>query len=82
MIFHRGDAAKANDCKLTFLQKLADWFSEWKTQQLANTEKFTLSKQTVSAMITTFRCTATLIEDLLQEGCALFSRHDFTGAVV
>ena len=70
MNFHRGDAAKANDCKPTFLQKLADWFSEWKTQQPANTEKFTLSKQTTSALVTTLRCTATLIEDLLQEGYA------------
>ena len=31
MNFHRGDAAKANNCKPTFLRKLADWFSEWKT---------------------------------------------------
>ena len=28
MNFHRGDAAKANDCKPTFFRKLADWFSE------------------------------------------------------
>ena len=77
MNFHRGDAAKANDCKPTFLRKLADWFSEWKTQQPANTQKFTLSKQTTSALVTTLRCTATLIEDLLQEGYAMFSRHDF-----
>ena len=70
MNFHRGDVAKANDCKPTFLRKLADWFSKWKTQQPANTEKFTLSKQTTSALVTTLRCTATLIEDLLQEGCA------------
>ena len=49
MNFYRGDAAKANDCKPTILRKLADWFSEWKTQQPANTEKFTLSKQTTSA---------------------------------
>ena len=70
MNFHRGDAAKANDCKPTFLRKLADWFSEWKTQQPANTEKFTPSKQTTSALVTTLRCTATLIKDLLQEGYA------------
>ena len=70
MNFHRGDAAKANDCKPTFLRKLADWFSKWKTQQPAKTEKFTLSKQTTSALETTLRCTATLIEDLLQEGYA------------
>ena len=68
--FHRGDAAKADDCKPTFLRKLYDWFSEWKTQQPANTETFTLSKQTTSALATTLRCTATLIEYLLQEGYA------------
>ena len=68
--FHCGDAAKANNCIATFLRKLADWFSEWKSQQPTNTEKFTLSKQTTSALVTTLRCTATLIEDLLQECCA------------
>ena len=67
MSFLCGDAAKANDCKPTFLRKLADWFSEWKTQQPANTEKFTLSKQTTSAWVTNLRRTATLIEDLLQK---------------
>ena len=70
MNFHRGDAAEANDCKLTFLRKLADWFSERKTQQPANTKKFTLSKQTTSGYVTTLRWTATLIEDLFQEGYA------------
>ena len=68
MNFHCGDAAKANDYKPTFFRNLADWFSEWKTQQPANTEKFTLSKQTTSALIATLRCIATLVEDLLQEG--------------
>ena len=33
-------------------------------------EKFTPSKQTTSALVTTLKCTATLIADLLQEGCA------------
>ena len=49
---------------------MADWFSEWKTLQPAYTEKFILSKQTTSALVTTLRCTATLIEDLLEEGYA------------
>ena len=70
MNFYIGDAAKANDCKPTFLRKLADWLLDWKAQQPANTEKFTLSKQTASALVTTLRCTTTLIEDLLQEGYA------------
>ena len=70
MNFHRGDDAKANDCKSTLLRKLADLFSKWKTQQPANTQKFTLSKQTTSALATILRCTATLIEDLLPEGYA------------
>ena len=70
MNFHCDDAAKANDCKPRFLRKLADWFSEWKAQQPVNTEKFTISKHTTSALVTTLRCTTTLIEDLLQEGYA------------
>ena len=49
---------------------MADWFFEWKTLQPAYTEKFILSKQTTSALVTTLRCTATLIEDLLEEGYA------------
>ena len=77
MNFHRGDAAKANNCKPTFLRKLADWFSEWKTQQPANTEKFTLSKQTTSALVTTLRCTATLTEVCFKKAILMFSRHDF-----
>ena len=36
--------------------------------QLSNCGKFTLTKQTMSALIQTLTCTADLIEDLLQEG--------------
>ena len=68
MNFHIGDAAKLNDCKPVFLRKLADWFADWKVQQSSNTEKYTLSKQTTSALVTTLRCTASLIEDLLNDG--------------
>ena len=36
--------------------------------QLGNCGKFTLTKQTMSALIQTLKCTTDLIEDLLQEG--------------
>ena len=70
MNFYRGDDAKSNDRKPTFFRKLADWFSEWKTQQPPNTEKFTLSQQITSALVTTLRCTTTLIENLLPQSYA------------
>ena len=63
-----GNAAIKGDKKPSFLRKLADWFEEWHDTQLRNTRKFTLSAQTFSAMITTLRCTASLIEELLEEG--------------
>ena len=68
MNFHLGDAARLNDCKPEFFRKLAVWFSKWKLQQPSNSEKYTLSKQTTSALVITLRCTASLIEDLLEAG--------------
>ena len=35
--------------------------------QLSNCGQFSLTKQTMSALIQTLKCTADLIEDLLQE---------------
>ena len=63
-----GNAAIKGDKKPSFLRKLADWFEEWHGLQLPNTQRFTLSKQTFSAMITTLHCAAALIEELLEEG--------------
>lgn len=40
----------------------------WKHEAIPNSEKFTLSAQTNSAMIQTLRCQASLIEDLLFDG--------------
>lgn len=65
--FHVGDAIKVNDSKPEFFRHLAQWVSEWTLVQSSNSEKFTLSKQTSSALIVTLKCTASLIEDLLQE---------------
>ena len=66
--FHAGDAATPNDCKPAFLRQLATWFSEWKMHQSSNVEKYTLTRQTTSALVVTLRCTASLIEDLLNDG--------------
>ena len=68
MNFHLGDAARLNDCKPEFFRKLAVWFSKWKLQQPSNTEKYTLSKQTTSALVITLKFTASLIEYLLEAG--------------
>ena len=63
-----GHAAVAGDNKPAFLRHFSQWIEEWQCMQLSNCGKFTLTKQTMSALIQTLKCTADLIEDLLQEG--------------
>ena len=68
-----GNAAVKGDQKPQFLRKFADWIEEWEELQkfseakFSNSQKFTLSAQTSNALIVTLRCTASLIEDLLDE---------------
>ena len=63
-----GNAVVPGDNKTDFLRALADWFDGWQNLQLRCSEKFTLTKQTSSALITTLRATAALTDDLLAEG--------------
>ena len=63
-----GNAACPNDKKTRFLRQLANWLLHWKSEQCTKSEKFTLSKQTCDALVVTLRCTASLIEELLEEG--------------
>ena len=66
---HRlGNAAVPGDGKPAFLRKFANWIEEWSSQNISNSENFTLSAQTSAAMIRTLRCHASLIEDLLSDG--------------
>ena len=58
--------------KPLFLRNLAEWIEEWQLSQVSNSQKFTLSKQTSEALMTTLRCTASLIDDLIQEGYDYF----------
>ena len=58
--------------KPLFLRNLAEWIEEWQLSQVSNSQKFTLSKQTSEALTTTLRCTASLIDDLIQEGYDYF----------
>ena len=62
------NAVVLRDNKTDFLRKTADWFESWKNLQIPLSEKFTLTKQTCSALVTTLRATAALIDDLLIEG--------------
>ena len=41
-----------------------EWAQAWKTERTPNCEKFTLTAQTGSALVKTFLCLASLIEDL------------------
>ena len=58
-----GNAAVSGDHKPEFLRKFAEWIEEWQDQSSK-----CLTPQTSEALITTLRCTASLIEDLLAEG--------------
>ena len=62
--FRNGDAAVQGDNKPLFLQAYADLLEKWQALQGRNSKKFTLTKQTCSALVTTLRCTACLIEGL------------------
>ena len=64
------NAAITDDKKPLFLRSFADWLEKWRALQFSNAKQYTLSKQTFSAIITTLRCTASLIEDLLNDGFA------------
>ena len=48
-----GHAAVAGDNKPAFLRHFAQWIEEWQCMQLSNCGKFTLTKQTMSALIQT-----------------------------
>ena len=63
--FRIGDAAVEGDNETLFLRAFADWLERWKALQGQNLQKLTLTKQTCSALVTTLRCIACLIEDLL-----------------
>ena len=63
--FRIGAAAVEGDNKPLFFQAFADWLEKWQVLQCQNPQKFTLTKQTCSVLITTLHCTACLIEDLL-----------------
>ena len=71
-----GNAAVVGDSKPLFFRELAKWVESWQEVQGKNSQKFTLTKQTSSALIITLRCTASLLEDLFARGyeCVLTSR--------
>ena len=58
-----GNAIKSGDGKVEFLRDFADWLEKW--NQCPN---FTLTSQTFSALVTTLRAQALLVEELLGEG--------------
>ena len=57
-----GNAAIQGDHKPEFLLLVADWVETW-----SKCPSFTLTKQTSHALVTTLRCIANLIDDLLNE---------------
>ena len=75
--FRIGYAPVEVDNKPLFLQGFADWLERWQALQVQNSQRFTLTKQTCSALVTILRGTACLIEDLLSRNYefVLTSRH-------
>ena len=65
---HLGNGVIAGDEKPTFLRAMAKWVQNWQEQRIPNCEKFSLTSQTVSALVRTLHCHADLLEDLLKEG--------------
>ena len=63
--FRIGDAAVEGDNKHFFLRAFADWLEKWQTLHGQNLQRFILTKQICSALVTTLRCTACLIKELL-----------------
>ena len=63
-----GNATKTGDNKPEFLRSFAAWVTKWQNEKIPCFEKFTLTKQTSSALIRTFLCHAALIKELLDEG--------------
>ena len=56
--FRIGDAAVEGNNKLLFLRAFADWLERWQALKGLNSQKFTLTKQTCSALVT--HCVALL----------------------
>lgn len=63
-----GNAMVAGDGKTDFFRKLASWLDDWQKSQISCSQKYTLTKQTCSALITTLNAMADLCDELLGEG--------------
>ena len=66
--YRLGNAAVSGDNKPKFLREFADWIEKWQQIESKKSNPFSLTPQTSHALVTTLRCTASLIEDLLREG--------------
>ena len=66
-----GNAAIQGDHKPEFLLLVADWVETW-----SKCPSFTLTKQTSHALVTTLRCIANLIDNLLNENTITYLRQD------
>ena len=53
--------------KPLFLREFANWLDDWQSLRSKNSQKFSLSKRTNTALVITLRCIASLIEDILME---------------
>ena len=58
-----GNGIIKGDHKIDFFYAMADWLEKW-----SKCPNFVFTKQTMDVMITTLRCSAMLVNDLLNEG--------------
>ena len=63
-----GNAAVLNNNMPQFLRMFANWIESWESTQLQGSNRFALTKQTSTALVITSGSTASLLEDLLNEG--------------
>ena len=61
-----GNEAVNGDGKPPFLLSIADWIEEWTNERVPKCLEISLSAQTSAAIARTFRCHASLIDDLMK----------------
>ena len=67
MILQKSSTSDYHGGQMIFLLVFANWLERWELLQIPRCQRYSLSKQTSSALITALRATANLIQDLLHE---------------
>ena len=74
-----GNVIIVGDNKVEFLRCFASWLFSWKESSISCCENFTLTSQTSAALTCTLNASASLTEDLLNEGYEFVIPSRFSG---